>query len=133
MIRGGAEDVPHVYQVGYRISFPVFFGFGHGTGRGQGAYLQSISDGSVIVRWRTDMATDSVVRYGPDSATLISVESVSGTRTEHTVQVSGLSPLTEYFYSVGDSVGPMAGGVSFHFNTAPTPGTATRGNLGTTH
>jgi hypothetical protein len=33
----------------------------------RGPYLQQQTDHSIIVRWRTDVATDSVVRYGTDN------------------------------------------------------------------
>ena len=89
----------------------------------RGPYLQTLTDDSVIVRWRTDLATVSVVRYGLSAAALTSTASAGGSRTEHTVQVSGLTAATEYFYSVGDSGGPIEGNADYHFGTAPLPGT----------
>jgi len=90
----------------------------------RGPYLQQQTDDSIIVRWRTDIATDSVVRYGTDSATLSF--SVAGTvnSTEHTVLVNGLADATRYFYSIGDNSSTLAGDASYHFNTSPVPGTA---------
>lgn len=89
----------------------------------RGPYLQQLTEGSVIVHWRTDVATDSVVRYGTDSAVLASSQTVAGSRTEHGVLVSGLAANTLYYYSIGDSVGSLAGGTDYHFHTAPPPGT----------
>ena len=89
----------------------------------RGPYLQQQTDGGIIVRWRTDVATDSVVRYGLDAATLSSTATNGGTRTEHSVAVTGLNVSTQYFYSVGDSVGTIAGDASYHFHTAPLIGT----------
>lgn len=91
----------------------------------RGPYLQILTDQSVVVRWRTDSATDSLVRYGLSDGALTLTSSVAGPGTEHTVQLSGLNAQTEYFYSVGDISAPMAGGTEFHFRTAPVPGTAT--------
>ena len=91
----------------------------------RGPYLQSGTSSSVIVKWRTDEATDSVVRYGldPDSLTLLASDSES--TTEHAVQLTGLSADVKYFYSVGTSSVTLAGGDSDHFVvTAPVPGTA---------
>ena len=91
----------------------------------RGPYLQSGTSSSVIVKWRTDEATDSVVRYGldPDSLTLSATNSTS--TTEHAVQLTGLSADMQYFYSVGTSSVTLAGGDSDHFVvTAPVPGTA---------
>lgn len=90
----------------------------------RGPYLQQQTDQSIIVRWRTDIATDSVVRYGTDIADLNLSSSDAGPKTEHTVLVSGLSPATDYFYSVGNNAGSFAGDASYHFGTAPVPGTA---------
>ena len=91
----------------------------------RGPYLQSGTSSSVIVKWRTDEATDSVVRYGldPDSLTLSATNSTS--TTEHAVQLTGLSADMQYFYSVGTSSVTLAGGDRDHFVvTAPVPGTA---------
>ena len=91
----------------------------------RGPYLQSGTSSSVIVKWRTDEATDSVVRYGldPDSLTLSASDPDS--TTEHAVQLTGLSADAKYFYSVGTSSVTLAGGDRDHFVvTAPVPGTA---------
>ena len=64
----------------------------------RGPYLQQQDDDSIIVRWRTDIDTETVVRYGLASGALDLSETVSGSRMEHTVQLAGLSPLTTYFY-----------------------------------
>ncbi len=90
----------------------------------RGPYLQQQTDQSIIVRWRTDVATDSVVRYGTSSANLNLSASDPASTTEHTVLVSGLSAATEYFYSIGNTANTLAGDVSYHFSTSPNPGTA---------
>ena len=94
----------------------------------RGPYLQSGTSSSVIIKWRTDEATDSLVRYGldhdPDGLTLSATNSTS--TTEHAVQLTGLSADVKYFYSVGSSSAlQLAGGDRDHFVvTAPVPGTA---------
>ena len=94
----------------------------------RGPYLQSGTSSSVIIKWRTDVATDSLVRYGlghdPDGLQLSATNSTP--TTEHAVQLTGLSADVKYFYSVGSSSAlQLAGGDSDHFVvTAPTPGTA---------
>jgi len=89
----------------------------------RGAYLQQLTDSSIIVRWRTSTATDSMVRFGTDSENLNLSSSVAGSRTEHSVQLTGLTELTGYYYSVGDSAGALAGDNTYHFQTAPAAGT----------
>ena len=92
----------------------------------RGPYLQMATDSSIVVRWRTDLTTDSVVRYGdaPDNLTLSA--SAATATTEHEVTLNGLLPDTRYYYSVGSSGQTLSGGDTGHFfATAPTPGTAT--------
>ncbi|MDX1459678.1 MAG: PKD domain-containing protein [Xanthomonadales bacterium] len=90
----------------------------------RGPYLQMQTDDGITVRWRTDIATDSVVRYGPAADNLNQSVTVGGSRTEHEVALTGLGTAQSYFYSVGDSVAPISGDASHHFSTAPTPGDA---------
>lgn len=90
----------------------------------RGPYLQQGTDSSMIVRWRTSGNTDSVVRYGTDSANLSQSTTVTGSRTEHTVLLTGLNAASQYYYSVGTSDGSLAGDSSFHFTTSPPPGPA---------
>src|SRR2546426_8340425 len=73
----------------------------------RGPYLQTGTPTSVTVRWRTDVSTDSCVRYGLSSLT--SQTCVSTSTTEHVVQLSGLSPYSQYYYSIGTSTGSIAG------------------------
>jgi PKD repeat protein len=90
----------------------------------RGPYLQMQSDHGVTIRWRTSTATDSVVRFGDTPGNLASSAVVSGTRTEHTVNLAGLPAAQQFFYSVGNISGPLAGDSTYHFHTAPTAGVA---------
>ncbi len=91
----------------------------------RGPYLQMGTPSSVTARWRTDTATDSVVRYGLSSSNLDQSTSVAASTTEHEVALTGLSANTRYYYSVGDSSGALAGGdESTYFETGPTIGDA---------
>jgi hypothetical protein len=77
-----------------------------------------------VVRWRTDTATDSRVRYGTSPTELRNVVDDAATTTEHVVKLTGLNPATQYYYSIGNSTATLAGGDGNHFFvTAPTPGT----------
>ena len=91
----------------------------------RGPYLQRTTPTSVVVRWRTTTSTQSVVRFGAALGNLGSIADVPGNRTEHEVEVSGLPSDTKFFYSVGNTGGPLAGGNTDHFFvTAPSTGTA---------
>jgi hypothetical protein len=90
----------------------------------RGPYLQMGTPQSVVVRWRTDTATDSRVRFGSTPANLTLVADHPAIVTDHEVTVSGLSPDTQYFYSVGSTTTTLAGGDSTYFwVTFPPEGT----------
>jgi len=85
-------------------------------------YLQLGTPTGVHVRWRTNIATDSRVRYGSSAADLNLVADVPASTTEHEVVLSGLTPATRYYYSVGSTTETLAGGDAAHsFLTAPPP------------
>jgi len=88
----------------------------------RGPYLQMQTDDGVTIHWRTNVGTDSVVRYGSSDGNLINTASVAGSRLEHKVVLAGLGADQHYWYSVGDSIGTIAGDSSYHFYTAPTQG-----------
>jgi hypothetical protein len=93
----------------------------------RGPYLQMMSSTGTVVRWRTDAASDAVVRYGPapDSLTNVAVQAFS--TNEHIVSVPGLAPETFYYYSIGSSEQLLAGGgiagSNHWFKTSPVTGT----------
>jgi hypothetical protein len=91
----------------------------------RGPYLQRGSHNTVVVRWRTDVATNSRVRYSTSlTGTFTNVDHATST-TEHVVTVPGLAANTKYFYSVGSSSAVLTGpDANTFFVTAPTPGTA---------
>lgn len=90
----------------------------------RGPYLQLGTPESVVVRWRTDQASDSWVVFGDSPTDLVNSIADSTLSTEHEVLVSGLTPDTTYFYAVGTGTQHLAGGdSSFFFTTPPPPGT----------
>lgn len=89
----------------------------------RGPYLQVPTPTSMTVRWRTDVPTDSRVRYGAAPGSLGSAASSPAPTTEHVVTVSGLTAETQYFYSVGSAAGALVGDDADHyFKTNPPPG-----------
>lgn len=92
----------------------------------RGPYLQIGTPNSTIVRWRTNVATDSRVSFGTTQGSLTSVADNPTQTTEHEVLVTGLSPATKYFYSIGSTTLVLAGNDANHFFvTSPVAGTAT--------
>ena len=91
----------------------------------RGPYLQIGTPNSTVVRWRTNTATNSRVSIGTTQGSLTSNFDNATSTTEHEVVVSGLSPATKYFYSVGSTTQALAGNDSNHyFVTSPTAGTS---------
>lgn len=92
----------------------------------RGPYLQQGTPNSMIVRWRTDLASDSRVRYGTSPGSLTLVADDPTVTTEHIVRITGLTPATKYYYAVETTTARVGGGdSSFYFVTSPAPGAAT--------
>ncbi|HYE37532.1 DNRLRE domain-containing protein [Methylocaldum sp.] len=90
----------------------------------RGPYLQTGTSSGLIVRWRSDTASDSRVRVGTSPTNLTLTFDNTASTTEHVVQVSGLNPQTKYYYSIGSTTQTLSGGDSnTHFITAPVAGT----------
>ena len=89
----------------------------------RGPYLQSPTENTIIIKWRTSTNTNSKVHYGTDSVNLSQTVTLNNSTKEHTVKLSNLSPSTTYYYSVGNNatsfISPSA---RFRFKTNPIPG-----------
>jgi hypothetical protein len=91
----------------------------------RGPYLQRGTSNEVVVRWRTDVPTDSRVSYGTQQGNLTSMEEGFVLDTEHEVTLDGLSADTTYYYAIGTTTGVLAGDNPDHFFvTSPATGTA---------
>jgi hypothetical protein len=92
----------------------------------RGPYLQMGSHNKIVVRWRTDVATNSSVSYGlcqGKSSCLTWVAVNSTVTTEHEVTLTGLSANTRYYYAVGTTTEILEGNDASHFFlTAPRVG-----------
>ena len=85
--------------------------------------MQSGSPNSVIIRWRTDTAVNSVVKYGISTGSLTSQAENFELTTEHEIKLSSLAANTKYYYSVGSSTEDLASGPMYFFLTGPQEGT----------
>jgi len=91
----------------------------------RGPYLQIGTPNSTVVRWRTNIATDSRVSIGTTQGQLTTNTDNASLTTEHELIVSNLSPGTRYFYSIGSTTQTLAGNDPAHFFvTAPAAGTS---------
>jgi len=86
----------------------------------RGPYLQLVNTTGVTLRWRTNTAMDSVVRFGSASNSLSNVLFDGASKTEHELRIDGLVSGARYYYSIGSSEMVLAGADADHyFETAP--------------
>ncbi|MGR9037187.1 MAG: DNRLRE domain-containing protein [Gammaproteobacteria bacterium] len=132
LVAGGNVIAVEVHQTGVTssdISFDLEL-IGNTGGNStanviRGPYLQMASPSTMTVRWRTDVATDSRVNFGTAQGSLTQFADNAAETTEHEVKITGLSPETRYWYSVGSTADELAGGgASTYFNTGPVAGEA---------
>jgi Calcineurin-like phosphoesterase/Purple acid Phosphatase, N-terminal domain/FlgD Ig-like domain len=89
----------------------------------RGPYFQTGTETGIVVRWRTDVATDSRVRYGTVISSLNDMADDDSVTTEHVVTLTALASETLYYYSIGTTTVTLAGDDADHFfRTAPPPG-----------
>jgi hypothetical protein len=90
----------------------------------RGPYLQMVTPNSIVIRWRTNAFTRSVVHFGeaPDGLRMTAED--SALTTEHIVRLTNLKPATKYFYSIGGGLGDtLQRGAGNYFVTLPVAGT----------
>ena len=85
----------------------------------RGPYLQSGGANGMTVCWRTDRATNSLVRYGTTPGNLNLVASNTATLTDHALRITGLNPDTRYYYAVGASGTNFPATAENYFVTSP--------------
>ena len=90
----------------------------------RGPYLQQGTTNSVVLRWRTDLATDSFVRYGVSLDNMDGLTSDTALLTEHIVKLTGLLTDTRYYYQFGTSTEWFPASTNDYFFTLPPVGMA---------
>jgi hypothetical protein len=92
----------------------------------RGPYLQMATPTSMTIRWRTNLNDRSRVRYGLNGGKLDMQVSDTAQVSEHIVKISGLKPLTKYYYSIGNLTDKaMEGDKDNYFYTLPEKGSET--------
>jgi len=85
----------------------------------RGPYLQLGTQTGATIRWRTDVATLGKISYGLSAGNLTNSTSEVTSTTEHEVRITGLTPDSKYFYSVGTTDQVQQQGTDNYFLTAP--------------
>jgi 3',5'-cyclic AMP phosphodiesterase CpdA len=91
----------------------------------RGPYLQVGSQTGMTIRWRTDAPTNSRVTFGTTHGTYTNTVDSSTVTTEHIVRLSGLTPDTKYYYTIGSTTTTLQNDVLCNFLTLP-PANTTR-------
>lgn len=86
----------------------------------RGAYMVGPKATSINIQWRTDIASNSEVWYGTNPSFLGWSVSNTSNVTDHTISLTGLTPNTKYYYSVGVIGTPIQSGTNNTFMTANT-------------
>ncbi|MEZ4903049.1 MAG: metallophosphoesterase family protein [Spirosomataceae bacterium] len=78
---------------------------------------------SVIVRWKTDLPTNTKVKYGTSPGNLSQEVFINNSDSIHIANLTGLQPNTKYYYSVGYTCGMMdyvlASGTEYYYYSMP--------------
>lgn len=89
----------------------------------RGPYLQRATSKSIVIRWRTNALTRSVVNFGTSENNLDRQADDPTLTFEHQVELTGLSPRTKYYYAIGGGAGDtLQRGSDNFFVTLPVPG-----------
>ena len=88
----------------------------------RGPYLNIALQNSIVLRWRTDIATDSKVSCGSTPSQLTAAFTDNTVTTEHIITVTGLTANTGYYYSIGSTSQILQGDVNNYFKTMPIVG-----------
>ena len=90
----------------------------------RGPYLQTGTSTSVVVKWRTNTSTESIVNYGTSLGVLSSNVTDNTPKINHEVTLSGLTPNTKYYFDIADGDGVyLAEDAEMYIKTAPPIGT----------
>ncbi len=101
----------------------------------RGPYLQIGTPTSVVVKWRTDIASSTRVQFGFSPERLEFAVEDTNLTTEHEVRLAGLMPDTKYYYAIGPATSILTGfqtssefvgDSSYFFVTSPAAGKPTR-------
>ena len=91
----------------------------------RGPILQMGGQTGITIRWRTDAPTNSRVTFGTTHGTYTNTVDSSTVTTEHIVQLSGLTPDTKYYYTIGSTTTTLQNDILCNFLTVP-PANTTR-------
>lgn len=69
--------------------------------------MQQATPNSIIIKWQTNSATNTKVNYGTVQTNLSSSATSTISSTNHEIKITGLTPYTKYFYSIGSTTSTL--------------------------
>ncbi len=88
----------------------------------RGPYMNSATQTGVVIRWRSNVATNSKVNFGTTAGSLTQSVTDNISTTEHIVTLTGLTANTQYYYSIGSTTQTLQGDANNYFRTMPIVG-----------
>ena len=82
-------------------------------------YLTIPTKDSISIQWRTNISSNSKVKFGQLVSNLSDSTIDSISTTEHLIVLRNLSPNTKYYYSIGTTSSTLQGDLNNFFYTAP--------------
>ncbi len=116
-VRGNCTSGPGAYE---QAQFTTSVGTTASLTRGP--YLNKAIQTGIVIRWRTNVATDSKVNFGTTPGNLSQSVTDNTITTEHIVTLTGLTANTLYYYNIGSSTQILQGDANNYFKTMPSVG-----------
>ena len=89
----------------------------------RGPYLQNVAQTGATIRWRTDVPTPGLLKWGLGARSTRHVLQTAALSTEHEFRITGLAPDSVYFYALGAGKDVIEGNDAVHwFRTLPAAG-----------
>jgi len=88
----------------------------------RGPYMNMALQNSIVIRWKTDVPTNSKVDYGASVGNLTQSFTDNTNTTEHIVTLTGLASNTLYYYSIGSTTQTLQADATNYFKTMPPVG-----------
>jgi hypothetical protein len=89
----------------------------------RGPYLQRANNNTVVVRWRTNINSPSILDCGTSLGNLNNTTTDATLKTEHVLTIDSLTAATKYYYRIRNATDTLVfPNANTFFKTYPTPG-----------
>jgi hypothetical protein len=85
----------------------------------RGPYMTVPHNDKITIQWGTATSTNSEVRYGTTEGGLNNIVNDASQKSSHSITLSGLTPNTKYYYSVGTIGNSLEQGPNNYFFSSP--------------